>query len=126
MAYLCGVDIGGTFTDCVLIDDTARMHVGKASTTPEDPSQGFLDSVRSAASHAGLDPAVVLADTTRLLHGTTVATNSVVQRRGATVGLIATKGHGDAILMSGRPGCRWTGCWTSRARTSRSRWSAAA
>jgi N-methylhydantoinase A len=99
MAYLCGVDIGGTFTDCVLVGDDGTMYVGKASTTPDDPSQGFLDSIRSAAANAGVDPDSVLTETTRLLHGTTIATNAVVQRNGAKVGLITTKGHGDAILM---------------------------
>lgn len=99
MSYLCGVDIGGTFTDCVLIDSSANMFVGKSSTTPDDPSRGFLDSIRSAAANAGTDPASVLPQITRLSHGTTIATNAVVERRGAKVGLVTTKGHGDAILM---------------------------
>ena len=98
MAFVCGVDIGGTFTDCVVVAPDGNLIVGKASTTPDDRSEGFVNSVASAARRLNLEVEDLLKDTQRLLHGTTVATNAMVERKGAKVGLIATKGHGDAIL----------------------------
>ncbi len=108
MAFVCGVDIGGTFTDCVVVAPDGSLIVGKASTTPDDRSEGFVNSVASAARRLNLEVEDLLKDTQRLLHGTTVATNAMVERKGAKVGLIATKGHGDAILMM-RGGGRTTG-----------------
>lgn len=99
MPFVCGVDFGGTFTDCVVVDPDGNLVLGKASTTPDDRSQGFMDSVASAARRLDLEVEDLLGETHRLLHGTTVATNAMVERKGAKVGLIATKGHGDAILM---------------------------
>jgi len=99
MTYLCGVDIGGTFTDCAVVDAEGRLFPGKAPTTPDDRSKGFFDSLASAAERAGVTLAEVIEGTERLLHGTTVATNATVERKGAKVGLITTRGHGDVILM---------------------------
>jgi N-methylhydantoinase A len=99
MAFVCGVDIGGTFTDCVVVAPDGNLIVGKASTTPDDRSEGFVNSLASAARRLNLEVEDLLKDRQRLLHGTTVATNAMVERKGAKVGLIATKGHGDAILM---------------------------
>jgi N-methylhydantoinase A len=99
MAYVCGIDIGGTFTDCAIIDDQGRLFPGKAPTTLEDRSQGFFDSLTSAAEHAGIPLQTLLDGTERILHGTTVATNAMVERKGAKVGLITTRGHRDVILM---------------------------
>ncbi len=99
MPYIAGIDIGGTFTDCVIVDDEGRLFPGKAPTTPDDRSQGFLDSLASAADRAGMSLAQLLAGTERVLHGTTVAVNAMVERKGAKVGLITTRGHGDVILM---------------------------
>jgi N-methylhydantoinase A len=99
MSYVCGIDIGGTFTDCAIIDDQGRLFPGKAPTTPDDRSRGFFDSLASAAEQAGTDLRSLLAGTERLLHGTTVATNAMVERKGAKVGLITTRGHRDVMLM---------------------------
>jgi N-methylhydantoinase A len=99
MAYLCGVDIGGTFTDCAIVDGEGRLFPGKAPTTPDDRSRGFFDSLASAAGKAGVDVAELIDETERLLHGTTVATNAIVERKGAKVGLITTRGHRDVMLM---------------------------
>jgi N-methylhydantoinase A len=101
--YVCGVDIGGTFTDCVLVSDDGKIVTGKAPSTPHDPVEGFLASIEAAGSrlgngHAGAASAV-LAETSLVLHGTTVGTNIMVQRNGAKVGLLATQGHGDALLI---------------------------
>jgi N-methylhydantoinase A len=99
MSYYCGVDIGGTFTDCVLVDESGTITLAKASSTPQDFSQGFLDAIAEAAGRRGLDPAEVFPQIELLLHGTTVGTNVLVQMRGAKTGLITTRGHRDALIM---------------------------
>lgn len=105
MSYHCGIDIGGTFTDCVVIDEGGRIITAKAPSTPRDFSEGFLESIRLAAEQMGLSAEELLGRTSRLAHGTTVGTNTMVQRRGARVGLITTKGHGDVIhIMRGARG----------------------
>ena len=99
MSYYCGVDIGGTFTDCVLVDETGTITLAKASSTPQDFSQGFLDAIEEAARQRGIDPEGIFGEIELLLHGTTVGTNVLVQMRGAKTGLITTRGHRDALVM---------------------------
>ncbi len=85
---IVGVDVGGTFTDIVVVDEERgeqRFH--KLRSTPHDPSRAVVQGL----SELGLDPALV----TRLVHGTTVATNTIIQRSGAPTGLITTEGHRD-------------------------------
>lgn len=101
-SFVCAVDVGGTFTDCVLIDDDGAVTTAKAPST-DDVVDGFFDSIGTAASKAGLDLDEVFDATVRLAHGTTVGTNMVVEDGGATTGLITTAGHEDAIkMMRGR------------------------
>jgi N-methylhydantoinase A len=99
MSYVCGVDIGGTFTDAVVLDEQGGIHLGKRSSTPPNFEQGFFDALEAAGEAAGVTLAALLADTTHLLHGTTVATNLMVQLNGAKVGLITTRGHRDVLPM---------------------------
>lgn len=99
LSYYCGVDIGGTFTDCVLVDTAGTITLAKASSTPKDFSVGFLDAIAEAARQRGLDPERVFPEIELLLHGTTVGTNVLVQMRGARTGLITTRGHRDALVM---------------------------
>ncbi len=99
MKYYCGVDIGGTFTDCVVLDDAGAITQSKVSTTPEDLSAGFLDAIRACAAQLGLTGDQLLGQTDLLLHGTTVGTNILVQMRGARAGLITTRGHRDVLTM---------------------------
>jgi N-methylhydantoinase A len=99
MSYYCGVDIGGTFTDCVLVDQSGAITLAKASSTPQDFSQGFLDAIEEAAKRRGVEPAEIFPQIELLLHGTTVGTNVLVQMRGAKIGLITTRGHGDALIV---------------------------
>jgi N-methylhydantoinase A len=98
--YYLGVDIGGTFTDCVAVDDGGSVFHAKTppthSTTPVD---GVLAGLDLLAEEAGVTTADLLARADRLSHGTTIGTNLVVERKGAKVGLLATKGHHDALLM---------------------------
>jgi N-methylhydantoinase A len=100
MDYTIGVDIGGTFTDCVVLDEQGLLIVGKALSTPGDFSIGALDAVRDAArnlGHAGEDE---LIESARFFfHACTIGDNTLITRAGARTGLIATRGFGDAILM---------------------------
>ncbi len=105
MAFIVGIDTGGTFTDCVVIDPAGRIVTAKAPSTPHDFSRGVMASLRLAAEKLGLPLDEFLGETARIAHGTTVGTNAMLQRRGARVGLITTKGHRDVIhIMRGARG----------------------
>ncbi|MGD9802444.1 MAG: hydantoinase/oxoprolinase family protein [Hyphomicrobiaceae bacterium] len=97
--YRIGVDVGGTFTDLVAVDETGATTLGKSPSTPEDPSIGVLEGLGVLAATLGLDRAALLARTERIVHGTTVATNSLLERKGARVGLLTTAGHRDVLEM---------------------------
>ena len=104
-SYICGLDIGGTFTDCVLIDEHGDLTIAKSPSTPSDFTVGVLNAIESAAVKIGLSTAELLDLISVLAHGTTVGTNTIIQRRGAKVGLITTKGHNDVIhIMRGSRG----------------------
>ena len=103
--FLVGVDIGGTFTDCVIIDADGNVTTAKALSTPDDFARGMIDALSAGAESLGLGVEELCQRTRLLTHGTTVGTNAVVQRRGAKVGLITTKGHNDVIhIMRGSRG----------------------
>ena len=105
MSYIIGIDTGGTFTDCVVMDAAGRIVPAKASSTPDDFSEGVMESLRLAAERLGITTEALLSDTARLALGTTVGTNAMLQRRGAKVGLITTRGHRDVIhIMRGARG----------------------
>jgi N-methylhydantoinase A len=108
MAYVIGVDTGGTFTDTVVVDETGSRATGKAATTPDAPTAGIVDSLTDAAREAGTDVEAVLEDTDVFFHGTTLTTNAVLERTGGDVGLVTTKGHRDALHI-GRTTTRTTG-----------------
>src|SRR5262245_42344425 len=99
MAYRLGVDVGGTFTDLFLVDDSngggAQYRV-KTPSTPADPSQGVLTGVGRICAEAGID----VADVRNILHGTTVATNAVLESKGARVGLITTEGFAQILHLA--------------------------
>ena len=97
--YRIGVDVGGTFTDLVAVDDFGRATLNKVPSTPADPSIGVLDGLQLLAETLGLDRSELLAETDRIVHGTTVATNALLERRGAKVGLLTTEGHRDVIEL---------------------------
>jgi N-methylhydantoinase A len=99
MTYVVGVDIGGTFTDCAVMDDGGRITIAKAPSTPADFSDGFFGAMEKAATSLELDLRGLLSDTTLIAHGTTVATNAMVQRQGARVGVLTTAGHRDVLQM---------------------------
>ena len=91
--YRLGVDIGGTFTDVVLERADGRMHTTKVLTTPSAPEQGVLEGVRVVLAAAGAQP----GDATLVIHGTTLVTNALIERRGARTAFLTTAGHRDAL-----------------------------
>ena len=99
MPYFCGVDTGGTFTDCVVMDEQGQITIAKSPSTPSDFALGFFNALGVAAEKLELTLAQLMQQTRLLLHGTTVGTNAIVQLKGAKTGLITTRGHGDALII---------------------------
>ncbi|MDE2302050.1 MAG: hydantoinase/oxoprolinase family protein [Sphingomonadales bacterium] len=109
MRYLIGVDIGGTFTDCVAIDTRApggraMPRIGKALSTPPDFQTGFIAALQAAAEMHAITLEQMLKQA-HVYHGCTVGTNALVENKTARVGLLATRGHADAIFIM-RAGAR--------------------
>ncbi|MDE0341728.1 MAG: hydantoinase/oxoprolinase family protein [Deltaproteobacteria bacterium] len=97
---MVGVDIGGTFTDCVVVNDQGEMVVGKSLSTPPDYSAGAADAVRDAARNIGLgDEEELLRRTTLFFHACTIGENTLITRSGPRTGLVATRGFPDTLLM---------------------------
>ena len=94
-----GIDIGGTFTDVALLDSSGRVYTEKAPTTPRAAARGVLEALSRAAADLGTDLAGLLARADRITHGSTVATNALLTRSGARVGLITTRGFEDAPFI---------------------------
>ena len=98
MSYRLGVDVGGTFTDLALIDDgSGRTYRAKTPSTPWDQSEGVMTGILKVCAIAGIGPRQI----TELMHGTTVATNAVLEGKGAVVGLVTTEGYRQ-VLQIGR------------------------
>ena len=95
--FRIAVDIGGTFTDIALLTDTGLIHQSKISSTPADPSIAVVEGVGQLLAELSIDPAAVA----EVLHGTTVGSNTILQRKGARTGLITTRGFRD-VLEIGR------------------------
>lgn len=95
--YRLGVDVGGTFTDLVLIDQrTGHPHTAKVPSTPEDSSIGVLNGIERICELAGISPEEI----SHVMHGTTVATNTVLTGSGALVGLVTTKGYRQTLQIA--------------------------
>src|SRR6478736_6425318 len=97
--FTIGVDVGGTYTDLVATDETGRTIFAKSPSTPADQSIGVMAGLEELARRLNVTRAEMLAATDRLVHGTTVATNSLLERKGAKVALLTTEGHRDVIEM---------------------------
>ncbi len=96
--YRLGVDVGGTFTDLLLIDEESGDNFrAKVPSTPADPSIGVLNGISKVCSDAGVDPRNIA----QVMHGTTVATNAILEGKGAKIGLVTTKGY-KQVLQIGR------------------------
>lgn len=103
MRYIVGVDIGGTFTDCVALDTAGAggataVKIGKALSTPPDFQTGFIDALRATAEMHDVPLEQMLANAS-VYHGCTVGTNALVEHKTARVGSLGTRGHTDAIFI---------------------------
>ncbi len=97
MTYRLGVDVGGTFTDFLLMnEENGETHTAKVPSTPEDSSIGVLNGVARICDESGIDPSQIKL----VMHGTTVATNAVLTGKGATVGLVTTAGYEDTLQVA--------------------------
>lgn len=92
-----GVDIGGTFTDVVLADDKGGLYSVKSPSLPGDPAEGLVAALRLLAAQCGLELEALLAGCALFVHGSTVATNILLERKGARAGLLATEGFRDSL-----------------------------
>ena len=91
---LIGIDVGGTFTDLIITDsDTQQTEIHKVPTTPEDPSIGATEGIRELCARSGIEPGAI----DHVFHGTTIATNAVLQHDGAKTGMITSAGYRDII-----------------------------
>jgi N-methylhydantoinase A len=97
--FRIGIDVGGTFTDLVAVDGSGASTFAKSPSTPADPSIGVLEGLTVLAAQLGMDRQSLLTQTERIVHGTTVATNALLERKGAKVGLLTTQGHRDVLEM---------------------------
>jgi N-methylhydantoinase A len=95
--YMLGVDVGGTFTDLLLIQEsTGHTFTAKVPSTPQDSSQGVLNGLERICEKAGIEPSAI----GKVMHGTTVATNTVLTNSGARVGLVTTKGYKQTLQIA--------------------------
>jgi N-methylhydantoinase A len=92
-----GVDVGGTFTDMVLRDSAGAVRIYKAPSVPADPSEGVLGVLRLAAQQLDLPLTALLRDCALFVHGSTVATNTILEKKGAKVGMLTTEGFRDSL-----------------------------
>ena len=99
MAYKVGVDVGGTFTDFLLMGESGSSSVFKVLSTPEDPSIGVMRGFEEMAAFFGTDKMSFLSSVEIIVHGTTVTTNAVLTGNIARTGLLTTRGFRDALQM---------------------------
>jgi N-methylhydantoinase A len=100
MTLVCGIDTGGTFTDCVLLsDEQIEVRHAKVPSTPDDFTRGVQSALRTLAAEAGTSVEELVTGIDYFFHGTTIATNIMVQRSGATTGLLTTAGFRDIIFI---------------------------
>ncbi len=97
--FTIGIDVGGTYTDLVAIDDYRNIVFAKSPSTPADQSIGVMAGLEELARRLNLSREKMLAATDRVVHGTTVATNALLEQKGAKVALLTTEGHRDVIEM---------------------------
>ena len=99
MSFRVGIDIGGTFTDAISVDDAGLMESAKSPTTPQDLTVGAMKVIDELARHCRLSRRQFLGQVATIVHGTTTGTNVLITRTGPKLGLIATKGHRDVIQL---------------------------
>ncbi len=99
LTYRIGIDVGGTFTDVVCIAADGTETLAKAASTPQDQSEGVIAGLANLAAALNLPLATLLARCERIVHGTTVATNALLERKGSKLAMLTTEGHRDVIEM---------------------------
>jgi N-methylhydantoinase A len=99
MGMWVGVDVGGTFTDVMVRSASGALHMVKAATTPASPEQGMLNALEKAATHLGLKLDAFLDEVDVLVHGSTIATNALLEGKVARVGLLCTEGFKDTLTI---------------------------
>lgn len=99
MSFSIAIDIGGTFTDCIVEDGQGQLHIFKASSTPPDFETGFMNALKLAAEAFGLGLGAFLGQTRRIVHGSTVSTNALVERKAARTGFLCNAGHPDILTL---------------------------
>ncbi|MGH7907440.1 MAG: hydantoinase/oxoprolinase family protein, partial [Candidatus Binataceae bacterium] len=109
MEYVIGVDIGGTCTDCVVMDTDGRITVAKAFSTPEDFSRGIFNALDFAAEKLGVGRDALLSSTKLFLHGTTIAENAVVDEKLVKAGVLVTRGFEDTLFLMRGGYAEWSG-----------------
>jgi N-methylhydantoinase A len=103
MAFQICIDIGGTFTDCLVADESGEIRIFKAPTTPGAFHLGFIDVLHVAAAGLGLDPRDFIAAIETLVHGSTVSTNALVEGKVARTGVLLNEGHQDILVLREGP-----------------------
>lgn len=102
-SYQIGIDMGGTFTDIVVINQKGEMWTDKADTTPKNLIEGLLTSLDNVSGQMGISRSSLLNQCDRFVHGTTIVTNSIAELKGAKVGLLVTKGFRDTLRIARSP-----------------------
>lgn len=97
--FRIGIDVGGTFTDFVVVREGESPRYFKTASTPSDPSEAVVAGLADVATDYDLSPQALLSDTDLIIHGTTVATNTLIERKGANVALLTTDGFRDLLEM---------------------------
>ncbi len=99
MSFRIGVDIGGTFTDFTVARESGELLLWKQDSTPDDPGRAVVQGLAAVAEQLDTDVAGLLGETGFFVHGTTVATNMLIQRNGPTIGLLCTEGFRDVLYF---------------------------
>lgn len=99
MKYVLGIDVGGTFTDCVAADSEGNIYSGKSPSTPPNFAEGVLASIEVVANQMNMESIDLLAQTAYIAHGTTTTLNALVTGSVAPTGFVTTKGHRDSIFI---------------------------
>jgi len=108
MNYYIGTDIGGTFTDLVMLSDAGEVTIVKSPTTPSNRTKGVLDALEVAAGDLGVEAKALVKELAYFAHGTTAATNAFIERKGVKTGLLTTKGFSDVLRLQ-RCMASWAG-----------------
>ncbi|PWT83191.1 MAG: hypothetical protein C5B44_01000, partial [Acidobacteria bacterium] len=97
--YSLGIDVGGTFTDVVIVNGDNEVEMMKIPSTPENPLEGIKNGLKDASRLLGLEQDDLIREADRFVHGTTVATNSMLEYKGAKTALLTTLGFRDSLEM---------------------------